>query len=65
MPVGEANFKKVWRIAGLAANLREVGFEASEQIGATFLADATYLRDFVAATPAVTDDFPQRLRPPT
>jgi spermidine synthase len=43
--------------------LREVGFETPEQIGATFLGDADYLRSLTARTPPLTDDFPQRLRP--
>src|SRR5207253_5716520 len=62
-PVAEARFASAWRVAGLAADLREIGFEAPEQIGATFLADAAYLRAFAAATPPLTDEFPQRLRP--
>lgn len=61
--VAEARFASPWRVAGLEAKLREIGFEAAEQIGATFLGDAVYLREFVAATPPLTDNFPQRLRP--
>jgi len=62
-PVAATNFTNAWRIAGLEARLREIGFEAPEQIGATFLGDASYLRQLVAGTPPLTDDFPQRLRP--
>jgi predicted membrane-bound spermidine synthase len=47
----------------IADRLREIGFETPEQIGATFLGDAAYLNDLTAATPPLTDDFPQRLRP--
>jgi predicted membrane-bound spermidine synthase len=43
--------------------LAEVGFETPEQIGATFLGDASFLRDMTASTPPLTDDFPERLRP--
>ena len=62
-PVSEAHFTAPWRIPGLESDLREIGFEAPEQIGATFLGDAGYLRKLVAMTPPLTDAFPQRLRP--
>jgi len=62
-PVAETDFTSAWRIAGLDARLRGIGFEAPEQIGATFLGDASYLRQLTGATPPLTDDFPQRLRP--
>ena len=51
-----------WQTPGLEARLREVGFERPEQIGATFVGDADYLRELTAPTPPLTDDFPQRLR---
>ncbi len=47
----------------LAARLREAGFEQPEQIGATFLGDAGYLRALTAPTPPLTDDFPHRIVP--
>jgi spermidine synthase len=62
-PVSEAAFAAPWQEPRLAARLREVGFERPEQIGATFIGDAAYLRQLTAGTPALTDDFPQRLRP--
>jgi len=62
-PLEEAAFAQAWQTAGLQAKLREVGFEEPEQIGATFIGDAAYLRELTAATPPLTDNFPQRLRP--
>jgi predicted membrane-bound spermidine synthase len=62
-PVSEAHFTRGWRVPALEASLREIGFEMPEQIGATFLGDAPYLRELMAATPPLTDVFPQRLRP--
>jgi spermidine synthase len=59
----ETVFAQAWQTAGLQAKLREVGFEEPEQIGATFIGDAAYLRTLTAATPPLTDNFPQRLRP--
>ncbi len=52
-----------WQTPGLEARLREVGFERPEQIGATFLGDARYLRTLTTDAPPLTDDFPQRLHP--
>jgi predicted membrane-bound spermidine synthase len=51
------------RFEALRDRLTDIGFETPEQIGATFLGDAAYLRQLTAATPPLTDDFPQRLRP--
>jgi predicted membrane-bound spermidine synthase len=62
-PVASTNFTSAWRLPRLATRLRDVGFEAPEQIGATFLGDATYLRTVMADAPPLIDDFPQRLRP--
>lgn len=56
-------FAAPWQTPGLQASLREVGFERPEQIGATFLGDAAYLRELTTNTPPLTDDRPERLRP--
>lgn len=56
-------FSAPWQTAGLEARLREVAFERPEQIGATFLGDAAYLRALTARTPPLTDNFPHRLAP--
>lgn len=52
-----------WQVEPLASRLREVGFEQPEQIGATFLGDADYLRALTALAPPLTDDFPHRIVP--
>jgi len=62
-PVARERFEAAWREPRIAEHLREVGFERPEQIGATFLGDAAYLRALTGQTPPLTDDFPQRLRP--
>ncbi len=62
-PVPMSQFARAWQTPRLAARLREVGFEQPEQIGATFVGDADYLRQLTADTPPLTDDYPQRLRP--
>ena len=62
-PASRDAIAAAWRQPRLSARLREVGFEQPEQIGATFLGDAAYLRALTERTPPLTDDFPQRLRP--
>ncbi len=57
------SFSKPWVTPGLESRLREVGFETPEEIGATFVGDAPYLRALTAQTPPLADDFPQRLLP--
>jgi hypothetical protein len=47
----------------LGPRLREIGFERPEQIGATFLGDATYLHELTESTPPLTDDYPRRILP--
>jgi spermidine synthase len=62
-PVSEAEFERAWQTPVLEARLREVGFEQPEQIGAAFIGDSVFLRELTTHTPALTDDYPQRLRP--
>jgi spermidine synthase len=62
-PVDKEAFSKPWITPGLQAHLREVGFEEPEEIGATFLGDAEYIREITKDTPPLVDDFPQRLVP--
>jgi spermidine synthase len=62
-PAPEANFSDAWSDPVIWPRLREIGFELPQQIGATFLGDASYLRGLTARTLPLMDDFPQRLRP--
>jgi spermidine synthase len=62
-PIDTQTFASAWTTPGLQASMREVGFERPEQIGATFIGDATFLKELTANTPPLTDDFPDRLRP--
>jgi spermidine synthase len=62
-PVSEEQMRAPWQTPSLQAHLSEVGFERPEQIGATFVGDATFARELVAAAPPLTDDFPHRLVP--
>jgi spermidine synthase len=59
------HWSDAWNQPVLGNHLREIGFEQPEQLGATFLGGAEYLRKLTAGTPPLTDDFPQRLLPPS
>lgn len=53
---------RLWRNPLAGELLRGNGLEHPGQLGATFLADAAQLRDWVQA-PVLTDDFPKRMAP--
>ena len=60
-PPAYADFARQWRDPVSGDQLRRVGIESPEQLGATFLADASTLRRITAAP--LTDDHPLRLSP--
>lgn len=60
-PSSEDAFARLWRNPRSAVELRRTGFERPEQLGATFLADAAWLRARTADTEPLTDDRPKRL----
>lgn len=60
-PVSARHFSAAWDHPTLGARLREVGVELPQQIGATFLSDADYLRALTAETDPLTDDFPRQV----
>lgn len=62
-PVSNANFSSAWNDPVVWPHLREIGFELPQQIGATFLGDAAYLRELTRESSPLTDNYPQRLRP--
>jgi len=61
-PVGEDVFARQWRDPKAAQELRALGFEKPEQIGALFVGDAPYLEALTRGAPPVVDDQPARLR---
>lgn len=62
-PVSEDDFVRPWTVPALRARLIEIGFELPQQLGATFLGDAEYLRALTADSPALDDNHPHRLQP--
>jgi len=63
-PQPATRFATAWNDPVLGSHLLEAGFERPEQIGATFIGDAAYLRRLTAATAPLTDDYPRRLQVP-
>jgi len=63
LSVPEARFTEPWGIPPLRARLAEVGLEMPQQVGATFLGDASYLRHLTDGAEPLVDNYPQRLAP--
>jgi predicted membrane-bound spermidine synthase len=57
----EADFVRQWQDPKLARELRAIGIEKPEQMGAMFMADSEQLRVLVGDTPPLTDNHPKRL----
>ncbi len=62
-PVAEDDFVRPWTTAGLRTRLTEIGLELPQQVGATFLGDAAYLRELTKGARPLVDDYPHRLLP--
>ncbi|MBW2363037.1 MAG: spermidine synthase [Deltaproteobacteria bacterium] len=59
--VSEEEMAAQWRDPIVGRDLRELGFERPEQLGAAFLADADQLAQFTRGELPLVDDFPKRL----
>jgi hypothetical protein len=58
-----AELGRLWRAPLAAQRLAANGIEHPPQLGAAFLGDAAQLRQWVGATPPVSDDWPKRMAP--
>ena len=58
---GAAAFAKLWAEPGTGDDLRELGIEQPEQLGALFIADAAQLAKWTASAAPLVDDEPGRL----
>ncbi len=61
--VDQAHFRAQWNDPVVGPELRALGFEQPEQIGALFIEDGPALLELFADTPPLVDDFPHRLSP--
>jgi predicted membrane-bound spermidine synthase len=60
-PVPEEQFSAQWRDPVVAPELADLGFEAPESLGATFLADSVTLAEWTQGAPPLDDDDPGRI----
>jgi len=60
-PRDPAPVPALWADTAVGAELRAIGVEVPEQLGALFIADAENLRSWISSAPPLTDDRPKRL----
>jgi spermidine synthase len=58
-PVSEEQFTRQWNTPSVVAEMRRLGIEQPEQLGALFIGDADYLRRLTAGSASLTDDNPK------
>lgn len=63
-PVSEEHFTRQWNDPVVGAEMRDLGFERPEQLGALFIGDADYLNRLTAGVPALVDNYPKRIEAP-
>jgi spermidine synthase len=57
----EEEFRRQWSDPAVAAEMKQLGVEQPEQLGALFIGDAEYLRALAGNSPALTDNYPKRI----
>jgi spermidine synthase len=58
-PVSEEQFVRQWNEPDVAGEMRRLGFERPEQLGALFIGDADYLNGLIAGSPPLVDNDPR------
>ena len=64
-PVSEENFRRQWNVPVIAAEMKRLGVERPEQLGALFLGDAAFVRALVGDARPLTDDDPKLIEAPS
>ncbi len=60
-PVSVDRFERQWQKPHIAAEMKAVGFERPEQLGALFIGDSDYLAEITQGVPPLVDNFPKRI----
>lgn len=60
-PVSHEQFTRQWLDPVVAPEMRALGFERPEQLGALFVGDAAYLQDLIRDSPPLVDDRPKEI----
>jgi spermidine synthase len=63
-PITEEQFRAQWSTPTIAAEMKRLGIERPEQLGALFIGDASFVRALIADAPALTDDDPKLIEAP-
>jgi predicted membrane-bound spermidine synthase len=63
-PVSEDKFVSQWNDAGVAGEMRAVGLDRPEQLGALFIGDADYLKMLIGDSPSLVDNYPKLIDAP-
>jgi spermidine synthase len=63
-PVSAEDFVRQWRDPIVAAEMRRLGLEQPEQLGALFIGDADYVRSLTGRTAPLIDDHPKIIEAP-
>ena len=58
-PTSEQDFRRQWSLPVVAAEMKRLGLERPEQLGALFLGDATFVRALVGDVRPLVDDDPK------
>ncbi len=60
-PVSADFFERQWQTPKIAEEMKAIGLERAEQVGALFIGDAEYLKQLTRDVPALVDNYPQRI----
>lgn len=63
-PVSEEQFTRQWSDPVVAREMKALGFERPEQLGALFIGDAEYLKGIFTDSPPLVDNYPKRIEAP-
>jgi spermidine synthase len=63
-PISEQQFRAQWSTPRVAAEMKRLGLERPEQLGALFIGDAAFIRQLIDGAPPLTDDYPKLIEAP-
>jgi spermidine synthase len=63
-PVSEEQFARQWSDPVVAREMKALGVERPEQLGALFIGDAEYLKGIFTDSPPLVDNYPNRIKAP-
>jgi len=62
--ISEQQFRAQWSTPRIAAEMKRLGLERPEQLGALFIGDAAFIRQLIDGAPSLTDDYPKLIEAP-